>query len=69
MIKHFYDSKDVQGILGLRCLRTAQLRIQSMNEELKARGFWIERGKIPVTFFHEKYPYLRQPDQRPLQTT
>lgn len=58
MLKHFYSSKDVKQILGLNSLRTAQLRIQSMNEELASKGFWIERGKVPIKFFHEKYPYI-----------
>jgi hypothetical protein len=57
-MKHFYDSKDVKQLLGLGSLRTAQLRIQTMNEELKSQGFWIERGKVPIKFFYEKYPYL-----------
>lgn len=46
-------------MLGLGTIRTAHLRIQSMNEELQAKGYWIERGKVPVSFFHEKYPYLK----------
>lgn len=57
-MKHFYDSKDVKPLLGLSTLRTAQLRIHIMNEELKSQGFWIERGKVPIKFFYEKYPYL-----------
>lgn len=57
-MKHFYDTKEVQQILGGVSLRTAQLRIQAMNEELKTMGFWVERGKVPVKFFREKYPYL-----------
>ncbi|KEF40162.1 hypothetical protein M670_00178 [Schinkia azotoformans MEV2011] len=59
-MKHFYNSKDVKELLGLGSLRTAQLRIQSLNEELKSKGYWIERGKIPITFFHEKYPYIEK---------
>lgn len=69
MPKHFYSSKDVKEILGLGNLRTAQLRIQVMNEELKAKGFWIERGKIPVSFFHEKYPYIQSQEHGSLQTS
>jgi len=63
MSEHFYSSKDVQDILGLGSIRAAQLRIQFMNEELKAKGFWIERGKIPISFFHEKYPYIQQSER------
>lgn len=59
-MKHFYDSNDVQRLLQLGTLRTAQMRIQAMNEELKAKGYWTERGKIPVSFFHEKYPYFQK---------
>ncbi|MGG0753005.1 hypothetical protein [Brevibacillus laterosporus] len=57
-MKHFYDSKDVMKLLSLNSIRTAQLRIKGMNEELKSKGFWIERGKIPISFFHEKYPFI-----------
>lgn len=60
MKKHFYTSQEVQEMLGCGSLRTAQLRIQSMNEELKSKGYWIERGKVPVAFFHEKYPYVEK---------
>jgi len=57
-MKHFYDSKDVQRLLACGSLRTAQMRIKAMNEELATKGYWIERGKVPVEFFHEKYPYI-----------
>lgn len=59
-MKHYYNSKEVKSILGLNSLRTAQLRIQSLNEELAAMGFWVERGKVPIKFFHEKYPYVEK---------
>lgn len=59
-MKLFYDSKDVQQLLSLGSLRTAQLRIQAMNAELASAGYWVERGKIPIKFFYEKYPYLEQ---------
>jgi len=47
-------------MLRLGCIRTAQIRIKAMNDELKAKGYWIERGKVPVSFFHEKYPYVER---------
>jgi hypothetical protein len=59
-MKHYYDSKDVKQLLGLGSVRTAQLRIQSLNEELSSNGFWVERGKVPIRFFHEKYPYVEE---------
>ena len=58
--KLFYNSKEVQSMLGLGCIRTAQIRIKVMNDELKAKGYWVERGKVPIAFFHEKYPYVEQ---------
>lgn len=57
-MKHYYDSKDVKQLLGLGCIRTAQLRIQALNVELVSNGYWVERGKVPIKFFHEKYPYV-----------
>ncbi len=60
MLKHFYSSQEVKKLLGCGSLRTAQLRIQAMNDELKEKGYWIERGKIPISFFHEKYPYIEK---------
>ena len=58
--KHFYTAKEIQKILNLGTVRTAQNRIQSMNAELEAKGYWVERGKVPVSFFHEKYPYIKK---------
>lgn len=57
-MKHFYNSSEIKSLLDLNSLRTAQHRIQVMNSELESKGFWTERGKVPVKFFHEKYPYL-----------
>jgi hypothetical protein len=59
-MKHFYTAKEVQQLLSLGTSRTALNRIQSMNAELEAKGFWVERGKVPITYFHEKYPYLKK---------
>ncbi len=64
MKKHFYTAKEVMEMLDCGTLRTAQLRIQAMNEELKAKGYWVERGKVPVAYFHEKYPYIPQFEER-----
>lgn len=60
MKKLFYNSKEVQSMLSLGCIRTAQIRIKSMNDELKEKGYWVERGKVPIAFFHEKYPYIEK---------
>ena len=63
MNKHYYDSKDVKSILGLNSIRTAQLRVKALNDELSIRGFWVERGKVPIQFFHEKYPFVSIRDE------
>lgn len=62
--KHFYTSDEVRKMLDCGTLRTAQLRIQAMNTELKERGYWVERGKVPVDFFHEKYPYVKRGEHK-----
>lgn len=61
--KHFYSTTDVQQLLGCGSLRTAQMRIKAMNDELKEKGYWTERGKVPVAFFHEKYPFIPIPPE------
>ncbi|WP_419892844.1 hypothetical protein [Oceanobacillus kimchii] len=55
--KHFYDASDISQILGVS-ERTAYYRIQEMNKDLRARGFYAEQGKIPKLYFYEKYPYI-----------
>ena len=54
-MKNYYDSNDVKKLLDLNSIRTAQYRIQAMNEELKEQGYWIERGKVPVKFFENNH--------------
>ena len=62
-MKHFYTAKEVKELLDLGHIRTAQMRIQSLNAELSEKGYWIERGKVPVSFFHEKFPYIERKAQ------
>lgn len=59
-MKHFYNSKDVKNLLSIGHIRTAQMRIKALNEELQSKGYWIEPGKVPIKFFHEKYPYVEE---------
>lgn len=59
-MKNFYTSKEVQQLLGCTTLRTAHNRVKAMNEELTSKGYWVERGKIPISFFYEKYPYIER---------
>lgn len=60
MSKLFYTSQEIKELLELNSLRTARSRVQALNEELKKQGYWTERGKIPIAFFHEKYPYIER---------
>ncbi len=53
--KHFYGAQEISEILSCS-VRTAQSRIRGLNEELAKKGFVIERGKIPIKYFHERYP-------------
>lgn len=62
-MKHYYTAKEVQEMLSIGSLRTAQNRVQSMNSELAGKGFWVERGKVPVQFFHEKYPFIQRKEK------
>ncbi|MGP4073158.1 hypothetical protein ACTWQB_11460 [Piscibacillus sp. B03] len=56
-MKHFYNADDIADLL--QCSqRTAYYRIQQMNKELEQKGYYIEQGKIPILYFHEKYPYI-----------
>ncbi|QFF98794.1 hypothetical protein PB01_08085 [Psychrobacillus glaciei] len=59
-MKHFYNSKEVMELLTLNSSRTALSRIKALNEELIEKGYWIERGKVPIQYFHEKYPYIER---------
>jgi len=59
-MKNFYDTKDAMCLLELSSIRTAQNRIKTMNDALLNLGYWVEPGKVPVFFFHEKYPYIEK---------
>lgn len=59
-MKNFYSAREVKQLLDIATMRTAYTRIHSMNQELEEKGYWIERGKVPVSFFHEKYPYIER---------
>lgn len=59
MPKNFYSISDVMELLDVS-RSTAHKRIVAMNKELSEQGYYIERGKVPVPLFHEKYPYIKQ---------
>lgn len=59
MAKNFYSIKEVAELLEVSHT-TAHRRIKAMNDEMKAEGYYIEQGKVPVQLFHEKYPYIEK---------
>lgn len=57
-MKHFYNAKDIMGLLD--CSKSyAHSQIRRMNEEMEKDGFYSVRGKVPVKKFEEKFPYLK----------
>lgn len=59
-MKFYYTVSEIMELLQLGSKRTAYERVKQLNDELKRSGYWIERGKIPKSFFHEKYPYIKE---------
>lgn len=59
-MKHYYEVSEIQELLQLNSIRTAYDRVKQLNDELKAQGYWVERGKIPKAFFHTKYPFVKE---------
>lgn len=59
-IKNFYGAPEVKELLDIVTMRTAYSRVQTMNQEVESKGYWTERGKVPVSFFHEKYPHIER---------
>jgi len=59
-MKFYYTAKEVQEMLGFGDISAAYKRIQNMNKELESKGYHIIRGKIPIAFFDEKYPFVKE---------
>ncbi len=49
-----YLVKDVMKILGVSKSKAYKV-IQDMNEELKEKGYFIIAGKVPKTYFEERF--------------
>ncbi|SEO69506.1 hypothetical protein SAMN04487895_11088 [Paenibacillus sophorae] len=50
-MKRYYTAKEVQDMLGIGCQRIAQSLVRSMNAELAAKGYWVERGRFRYPSF------------------
>ena len=52
--KVYLTAKEVAKILGVSERHSYKL-IRRMNEELAAQGYLFVAGKIPITYFEERY--------------
>jgi len=56
--KIYYSAEDVSEMLGISVGHSYKI-IRSLNKELKAKGFIVVSGKLPIKYFEEKYYGLR----------
>lgn len=61
MKAQFVTVEDVQKILGISRSKAYQI-LQSLNRELKAKGYITISGKCPVSYFEQKFYGLRIDD-------
>ena len=52
--KYFYNAKDIMKILEVS-LSQAYKVIRELNEELKQKGIRVQRGKVVIEYFNERY--------------
>ena len=52
--KYFYNAKDIMKILEVS-LSQAYKVIRELNEELKQKGIRVQRGKVAIEYFNERY--------------
>lgn len=52
--KYFYNASDVMKILEIS-LSQAYKIIRELNEELKQKGIRVQRGKVAIEYFNERY--------------
>lgn len=50
----YLKMEDVKEIIGVSESKAYKI-IQSLNKELKAKGYIVVAGKVPTKFFKEKY--------------
>ena len=50
----FYTVNDVMAMLGVSQSKAYKI-IQSLNKELKKKGYIVVAGKVPKKFFREKF--------------
>jgi hypothetical protein len=52
--KIYYTAEDVSIMLGIS-VGTSYRIIRNLNKELRAQGFIVIAGKLPIKYFEEKY--------------
>lgn len=52
--KGYLTAKEVADILGVSIGHSYKL-IQRMNKELDSKGFLFVAGKVPISYFEERY--------------
>ena len=52
--KYFYNANDIMKILEIS-LSQAYKVIRELNEELKQKGIRVQRGKVTIEYFNERY--------------
>lgn len=50
----YLKMEDVKEIIGVSDSKAYKI-IQSLNKELKSKGYIVVAGKVPTKFFKEKY--------------
>ena len=57
--KYFYNASDIMKILEVS-LSQAYKVIRELNEELKQKGIRVQRGKVAIEYFNERYKIAQE---------
>lgn len=53
MESRFYSAQDVAELLGVSRAKAYKV-VKTLNDELKAGGYIVVAGKVPIAYFNEK---------------
>lgn len=54
MTKIFYSAQDVADLIGVSVSKAYQI-IAQMNSELKEKGYLVQRGRVPIAYFNDRF--------------
>lgn len=54
MTKIFYSAQDVAELIGVSVSKAYQI-IAQMNKELKEQGYIVQRGRVPIAYFSDRF--------------